>query len=69
MPATTGLTIPFLGLRKQYHSIRTEILDATDEVLRLGQLINGNYTVEFEHWLAKKIKSNILCAVIRALKH
>jgi dTDP-4-amino-4,6-dideoxygalactose transaminase len=29
-------------------------VDATDDVLRSGQLMNGNHTVEFEHWLAKK---------------
>ena len=50
----TGLSIAFTGLKKQYSNLRTEILDATDEVLRSGQLMNGNYTVEFEHWLAKK---------------
>ena len=49
-----GLKIPFTGLKKQYNTLRTEILDATDEVLRSGQLIAGNYTAEFENWLAKK---------------
>jgi dTDP-4-amino-4,6-dideoxygalactose transaminase len=51
---TTGLTIPFTGLRKQYNTLRTEILDATDEVLRSGVLMAGNYTAEFENWLARK---------------
>ena len=50
----TGLTIPFTGLKKQYNNLRTEILDVTDEVLRSGQLMNGNNTVEFEAWLARK---------------
>jgi dTDP-4-amino-4,6-dideoxygalactose transaminase len=50
----TGLTIPFTGLKKQYNNLRQEILDATDEVLRSGQLMNGNLTAEFEAWLAKK---------------
>jgi dTDP-4-amino-4,6-dideoxygalactose transaminase len=54
MPATTGLTIPFLGLRKQYHDLREEILSVTDQVLRSGQLMNGNNTAEFEHWLARR---------------
>jgi dTDP-4-amino-4,6-dideoxygalactose transaminase len=49
-----GLTIPFTGLKKQYNTLRTEILDATDEVLRSGRLMSGNYTAEFENWLAKK---------------
>ena len=54
MPTTTGLTIPFTGLRKQYNNLRQEILDVTDEVLRSGQLMNGNYTAEFESWLSKR---------------
>lgn len=49
-----GLNIPFTGIRRQYNNLRTEILDVTDEVLRSGQLMNGNYTAEFENWLAKK---------------
>ena len=49
-----GLTIPFTGLKKQYNNLRTEILDATDEVLRSGQLMQGNHTAEFENWLARK---------------
>lgn len=50
----TGLKIPFTGLKKQYNNLRTEILDVTDEVLRSGQLMAGNYTAEFENWLARK---------------
>ena len=49
-----GLKIPFTGLKKQYNNIRTEILEVTDEVLRSGQLMAGNYTTEFENWLARK---------------
>jgi dTDP-4-amino-4,6-dideoxygalactose transaminase len=49
-----GLTIPFTGLQKQYNTLRTEILDATDTVLRSGQLMQGNYTAEFENWLSKR---------------
>jgi dTDP-4-amino-4,6-dideoxygalactose transaminase len=51
---TGSLTIPFTGLRKQYNNLRTEILAATDEVLRSGQLMNGNFTAEFENWLANR---------------
>ena len=53
----TGLQIPFTGLKKQYNTLRAEILDVTDEVLRSGQLMGNNYTAEFENWLAKKNKS------------
>lgn len=63
MPTTTGLTIPFTGLKKQYNNLREQILAATDEVLRSGQLMNGNNTAEFEHWLAKKnrVKYAVTC--------
>ena len=46
-----GLQIPFTGLKKQYNNLRQAVLDTTDEVLRSGQLMNGNYTAEFENWL------------------
>lgn len=49
-----GLKIPFTGLKKQYNNLRSEILDVTDEVLRSGNLMSGNYTTEFENWLARK---------------
>ena len=51
---TGSLIIPFTGLKKQYNTLRTEILDVTDEVLRSGQLMSGNYTAEFENWLARR---------------
>ena len=59
----TGLSIPFTGLKKQYHNLREEILDVTDLVLRSGQIMNGNWTVEFEHWLAQRnhVRHAITC--------
>lgn len=59
----TGLTIPFVGLVKQYNNLRTEILDATDEVLRSGQLLDGNFTAEFENWLSRRngVKYAVTC--------
>ena len=58
-----GLKIPFTGLKKQYSNLRSEILDITDEVLRSGQLMDGNYTAEFENWLARRngVKYVITC--------
>lgn len=50
----TGLKVPFTGLKKQYNNLRSEILDVTDEVYRSGQLMDGNYTAEFENWIAKR---------------
>ena len=60
---TNTLAIPFTGLRKQYNELRSEILDVTDEVLRSGTLMDGNYTAEFSHWLGQKnnVKYTQLC--------
>ena len=48
------VSIPFFGIDRQYNNLREEILDATDRVLRSGQVMSGNNTAEFETWLAKK---------------
>ena len=58
-----GLKIAFTGLQKQYNNLRSEILDATDEVLRSGQLMDGNFTAEFENWLARRnsVKYAVTC--------
>jgi dTDP-4-amino-4,6-dideoxygalactose transaminase len=52
-----GLKIPFFGLKRQYNTIQKEILDVTDEVLQSGDLMGGNYTLEFESWIARKNNS------------
>lgn len=49
----SGLQIQFTGIQRQYNALRTQILDVTDSVLRSGRLMSGNYTAEFEAWLAK----------------
>lgn len=59
----SNLTISFFGVKRQYNAIRQEILDVTDEVLRSGQVMNGNYTAEFENWLARRnhVKYAVTC--------
>ena len=52
------MKIPFTGLQKQYNRLRAEVLDTIDIVLRSGQLMDGNYTQEFESWLAKRNHSD-----------
>jgi dTDP-4-amino-4,6-dideoxygalactose transaminase len=54
----SGLKIAFTGLPRQYNNLREEILDVTDTVLLSGNLMSGNYTAEFESWLAQKNQSN-----------
>jgi dTDP-4-amino-4,6-dideoxygalactose transaminase len=49
-----GYQIPFTGIQRQYNNLREEILDATDQVLRSGNLMSGEQTTLFEEWLAKK---------------
>jgi dTDP-4-amino-4,6-dideoxygalactose transaminase len=46
--------IRFNNLDRQYRDLRAEILDVTDTVLRSGQVMSGNYTLEFENWLARR---------------
>lgn len=58
-----GLRIAFTGVPRQYNELRTEILDATDAVLRSGQLMNGNWTAEFENWLARRNRARYAVTV------
>lgn len=44
--------IPFLGIDRQYKSLRTEILDITDKIYSTGQVLDGQYTKEFERQMA-----------------
>ena len=57
------VSIPFFGIDRQYSHLREEILDATDRVLRSGQVMSGNNTAEFESWLAKKNQSKYAVTV------
>ena len=44
-------SIPHFGLARQYRNLKEELLSASDQVLRSGQLIGGKYTKDFESWL------------------
>jgi len=57
------VNIPFIGISRLYNDHREEFLDAADRVLRSGQLMNCNYTAEFESWLAKKNHSKYAVTV------
>lgn len=45
------MDIPFNSVHRQYNSIRQEILEATDHVLRSGKVMSGQWTERFERWL------------------
>ena len=46
--------IPFFGLAKQYRNLKDELLEATDEALKYGIVMNGEFTQKFEKWLSEK---------------
>jgi len=56
-------SIPFFGLVKQYKNLKDELLEATDQVLKSGTLMNGEFTAKFETWLAMKTKTNFAITV------
>lgn len=51
--ATKNL-IPFFGIDRQYANLREEILDASDRVYRSGNVLDHEYTIEFERAIAKR---------------
>jgi dTDP-4-amino-4,6-dideoxygalactose transaminase len=57
------MKIPFTGIQRQYADLRKEIMDITDQVLSTGHLMNGEWTMKFEDWLADKnhVKYAVTC--------
>jgi dTDP-4-amino-4,6-dideoxygalactose transaminase len=57
------MKIPFTGIQRQYADLRKEIMDITDQVLSTGHLMNGEWTMKFEDWLANKnhVKYAVTC--------
>ena len=47
----SGYLIPHYGLKRQYYNLQDELLDATDEALKEGVLIDGPFTAALESWL------------------
>lgn len=44
--------IKFHGLDRQYHNLKEEILQQTDQVYKTGQVLDGYYTEKFERSMA-----------------
>lgn len=55
--------IPHFGLERQYKNLQSEILDATDKVLRSGKLMDGEYTHQFESWLENRTRAKFAVTV------
>jgi dTDP-4-amino-4,6-dideoxygalactose transaminase len=58
-----GYQIPHFGLAKQYKNLKDELLDATHNALKDGQLVGGRYTLEFEAWLRERTKTKYAVTV------
>ena len=55
--------IPHFGLKRQYFNLKKELLDATHNVLRSGELVGGHYTRAFEEWLKYRTKAKYAVTV------
>lgn len=58
-----AVTIPFLDLKAQFESIRSEIMDAVDRVLVSGQFIGGEWVEAFEEQFARFVRSRYAVGV------
>jgi len=56
-------TIPFLDLKSQFESIRTEILDAVERVLASGQFVGGEWVERFEEQFSHFVGSRYAIGV------
>jgi dTDP-4-amino-4,6-dideoxygalactose transaminase len=57
------MNIPFFGIDRQYSSIKEEILDATDTVLKSGQVLDGINTKLFETAIARRCNRSYAISV------
>jgi len=56
-------TIPFFGVDRQYNNLREEILEISDRVYSTGQVLDGEYTREFELRIARRCNRSYALAV------
>jgi len=54
--------IPHFCLKRQYHLLKEELAVATNEALRDGLFVQGQFLTKFEDWLAKKTNSKYALA-------
>ena len=59
----SGFQIPFTGTKRQYQSLRSELLDTADKVWSTGQHLNGYYTETFESVIAERCNRKYAIAV------
>jgi len=59
----TGLLVPHSGLQRQYKNLGAELLNATHDAMKDGQLVGGHFTRSFEEWLKHKTKTRYAITV------
>jgi len=57
------MNISHFGLARQYALLKDELLDASHQALKSGQLINGEFTKTFEEWLKMKTRTTYAITV------
>jgi dTDP-4-amino-4,6-dideoxygalactose transaminase len=58
-----GMIIPHFGLKRQYNNLKDELLEATNDALKDGQLVGGHFTRSFEEWLKYRCKAKYAVTV------
>lgn len=58
-----GYEIAFTGLPRQYQTLKSELLEATDKVLSSGRVLDGNCTELFENQIAVRCNREYAIAV------
>ena len=59
----SGLHIPHFGLKRQFKNLKDELLQATVDSLKDGQLVGGHFTRSFEEWLKHRCKAKYAVTV------
>lgn len=57
------MSIPFFGVDRQYKNIKEEILEATNEVLSSGKVLDGVHTQLFEDAIARRCNRTFAISV------
>ena len=59
----SGYQIPHFGLKRQYKNLKDELLQATHDALKDGQLVGGHFTRSFEEWLKHRTQTKYAITV------
>ena len=58
-----GYRIAHFGLKRQYSNLKDELLQASHDALKDGQLMGGHFTRSFEEWLKHRTKTKYAVTV------